>query len=120
MSNFWRDILKARRALRALKALVRLQALVRGHIVRKQMADMLRRMQTLVRLQSRACAGRSNLSDSLHSTSKSSLSHIRVRVHFPLPLLSSFQYCHAISSTFSFFFPMNAVVAHHLLQPRSS
>ncbi|KAL5080986.1 hypothetical protein RYX36_009407 [Vicia faba] len=78
----------ARRALRALKALVKLQALVRGHIVRKQTADMLRRMQTLVRLQSRARANRMHVSDSMHSF-KSSLSRNpipgdyehRLRVH---------------------------------------
>lgn len=64
----------ARRALRALKGLVKLQALVRGHIVRKQSTYMLQRMHAMARIQSRACAHRAYMSDSPHSSNKSSRS----------------------------------------------
>ncbi|WJX71416.1 Protein of unknown function (DUF4005) [Trifolium repens] len=76
----------ARRALRALKALVKLQALVRGHIVRKQTADMLRRMQTLVRLQSRARASRVHISDNNTHSFKSPLSYYLVPADYEHPL----------------------------------
>ncbi|KAI3455577.1 hypothetical protein Pfo_012240 [Paulownia fortunei] len=46
----------ARHALRALRSLVRLQAIVRGRLVRKQAAVALRCMQALVRVQARVRA----------------------------------------------------------------
>ncbi|KAL6616048.1 hypothetical protein ACP70R_038318 [Stipagrostis hirtigluma subsp. patula] len=46
----------ARKALRALRSLVKLQALVRGFLVRKQAAMTLHRLQTLMRLQADSIA----------------------------------------------------------------
>jgi len=52
---------QARKALRALKSLVKLQALVRGYLVRKQAATTLRRLQALMRLQARTASSRKSV-----------------------------------------------------------
>ncbi|XP_010915968.1 protein IQ-DOMAIN 21 isoform X2 [Elaeis guineensis] len=57
IQSYYRGYL-ARRALRALRGLVRLQALVRGHHVRKQAQMTMRCMQALVRVQARVRARR--------------------------------------------------------------
>ncbi|XP_051137146.1 protein IQ-DOMAIN 22-like [Andrographis paniculata] len=61
----------SRRALKALKGLVKLQALVKGHLVRKQTAHTLKRLQALVRAQVRARAARVPVTDPQYSTLKS-------------------------------------------------
>lgn len=51
--SLFTNFMKARRALRALKGLVKLQALVRGHNVRRQAKLALKCMQSLVQVQDR-------------------------------------------------------------------
>ncbi|XP_062151224.1 protein IQ-DOMAIN 31-like isoform X2 [Alnus glutinosa] len=52
----------ARRAFRALKGIIRLQALIRGHLVRRQAVATLRCMQGIVKLQARVRGQRVRLS----------------------------------------------------------
>lgn len=78
--------------MRALKALVKLQALVRGHLVRKQTADILRRMQALLRAQARARAGRALVSEYPHLSFKASHFNYRVsKIFFFHPRLVEFE-----------------------------
>ncbi|KAG6397022.1 hypothetical protein SASPL_143183 [Salvia splendens] len=71
----------SRRALRALRALVKLQAVVRGHILRKRNVDKLRQLQALVRAQARALAGRLLIEE---STKPSQLNHTEKADHATL------------------------------------
>nr|XP_016451275.1 PREDICTED: protein IQ-DOMAIN 14-like [Nicotiana tabacum] len=57
----------ARKALRALRSLVRLQALVRGHLVRKQTAAMVKRMHSLMVIQLRARVQRVQMAEEAHT-----------------------------------------------------
>lgn len=60
----------ARKALCALKGLVKLQALVRGHLVRKQATATLRCMQALVTVQARALAQRMRMAEDVEPTNQ--------------------------------------------------
>lgn len=55
--------MKARRAYHALKGIIRLQALVRGHLVRRQAIATIRCMQGIVRLQATVRGRRVRQSD---------------------------------------------------------
>ncbi|XP_020598541.1 protein IQ-DOMAIN 14-like [Phalaenopsis equestris] len=58
----------ARKALRALKGLVKLQALVRGFLVRKEAAATIRSMQALLTVQVRARAQRVRMIEEVHNS----------------------------------------------------
>lgn len=63
----------ARKALCALKGLVKLQALVRGHLVRKQAIATLRCMQALVNVQTRARAQRIWMAEDVKPSQRNSI-----------------------------------------------
>ncbi|KAG8370258.1 hypothetical protein BUALT_Bualt14G0098200 [Buddleja alternifolia] len=65
----------ARKALNALKGLVKLQALVRGHLVRKQAKATLRCMQALLTVQARARAQRLRMAEETNSMYQRQYNH---------------------------------------------
>jgi sRNA-binding protein len=81
--------LQARKALCALRGLVKLQALVRGHLVRRHASHTLRCMQALVAAQNRARAARLRMLEDEKAvrtprttpTRRSSPHHPRLRHH---------------------------------------
>jgi hypothetical protein len=78
---------QARKALCALRGLVKLQALVRGQLVRRQANATLRRMQALVDAQSRLRAQRARMLDADHATPPAA--YQRRSPHHPIPMRRS-------------------------------
>lgn len=70
---------QARRALFALKGIVKLQALVRGHNIRKRAKTTLRCIESLVRVQARVCEERRRLS--FEGTSPGSMFYLDQSIH---------------------------------------
>nr|GEU77736.1 hypothetical protein [Tanacetum cinerariifolium] len=61
----------ARKALKALKSVVKLQAIVRGFLVRKRAAETLQGMEAMFKVRSRACSQRSRLQDDKYHSKRS-------------------------------------------------
>lgn len=84
---FFSLCLKARRAFRALKGIIRLQALIRGHLVRRQAVATLRCMRSIVKFQALARGRRVRLSNTeVQQLKKCRLHEIPVTPHRIHPL----------------------------------
>lgn len=85
----------ARRAFRALKGIIRLQALIRGHLVRRQAVATLRSMQAIVRLQAMARGQKVNVAVYTYSRSKKPVKNVFARklvAKMPTSMHLSLQY----------------------------
>lgn len=70
----------ARKALRALKGIVKLQALIRGRNVRRQAIATLKRLQSIVNIQSQVCAKRYQKAGSWHYDENKQLQTLRDKI----------------------------------------
>lgn len=98
---------------------MKLQALVRGRIVRKQSADMLRRMQAMARIQARACADRVPILGSANSQVKiSKFTRVVSIITFSVLLVLHCLY-HLFYSSFSLILVLysNIFLKSHILAP---
>lgn len=97
------DIPQARRAFRALRGIIRLQALIRGHLVRRQAVATLRCMQAIVKIQALARGRRVRLLDPGHQLlGKYSFEELKVTLAIWVFLDSPFPCRKFIKKRFSF------------------
>lgn len=80
------SVVKARRAFKALKGIIRLQALIRGHLVRRQAVATLCCMYGIVKFQALVRGGRVRQSDGSHQIHEM-CNILKLPVMFPFPLM---------------------------------
>lgn len=73
--------MQAKKALRALKGIVKLQAIIRGRAVRRQAMTTLKCLQSIINIQSHACARRfQTIEDAHHCDEHNQFQNLRDKI----------------------------------------